>query len=271
MPALGLGCWSGTTKEQHDSAQPWIVSALKNGYRHLDTAYGYGTEPAVGRAIRESGIPRKDIWVTTKLPNKHHGPDQVPKSFTESLERFGFTGEDDYFDLYLMHFPQASEGTGTPGEFKVFDIPFTETWAAMEKLFETGKVKALGVSNFSVKNLKILLESAKVKPAVNQIEMHPHQAQPELLEYCNKEGIILTAYSPTGYAQVANDPTVVSIAAKYNVSPAQVSLAWHLARGTTAVPKSTNSERQAGNLWELPKLTQEDVAALTALHKNVHY
>jgi len=279
MPAIGLGCWSGLTEEEHDSAQPWFVSALRNGYRHLDTAHGYGTEKAVGKAIRESGIPRSEIFVTTKLPSHHHG--EVAKSLAESLDNAQF----DYYDLYLMHWPQAfpnidenpdprypsESGVEGEGPYITVDRPtFNETWADMEKLLEEGKVKAIGVSNFSVKNLQELLKTAKIIPAVNQIEMHPHQAQPELLGFCKEKGIILTAYSPTGYSSVANDPTIVELAEKYRVSPAQISLAWHLARGTTAVPKSTNSERQKGNLLKLPKLSAEDVSLISTLHRNAH-
>lgn len=257
-----------------------MLGALKNGYRHLDTAHDYGTEGVVGRAVKDSGIPREEVWVTTKLPLHHHA--KVEASYEESLSNAKL----DYYDLYLMHWPQAHANiddkpnprhpgpNGEPdgGDFIVVDKPtFNETWADMEKLYEAGRVKAIGVSNFSVKNLKILLETAKIVPAVNQVEMHPHQAQPELLEFCRAHGIVLTAYSPTGYSQVASDPTIVRLAEKYSVSPAQISLAWHLARGTTAVPKSRDPGRQRANLWELPKLSDEDVALISTLHKNVHY
>ncbi|KAH8114469.1 reductase AKOR2 [Phellopilus nigrolimitatus] len=279
MPAIGLGCWSGDTPEEHESARPWILSALKTGYRHLDTAYDYGTEGAMGKAVRDSGIPREDIFVTTKLPLHHHG--KVSESIDESLANAGF----DYYNLWLMHWPQAMANiddktnprhpgpNGEPdgGEYVMADsITFNETWADMEKVYESGKAKAIGVSNFSVKNLKKLLETAKVIPAVNQVEMHPHQTQPELLEFCREHGIVLTAYSPTGYSSVATDPTVVKLSEKYKVSPAQISLAWQLARGTTATPKSTNEGRQRANLLELPKLSPEDVELLSSLNKNLH-
>lgn len=280
MPAIGLGCWSGNTVEERESALPWLLSALKIGYRHLDTAYDYGTEGVVGKAVRASGIPREEIFVTTKLHNIHHRMAQ--DGYQKSLANAGF----DYYDLWLMHFPFAHvnnnekidprypgpNGEPDGGDFIMDDgVTFNETWADMEKVYEAGKVKAIGVSNFSVQNLKKLLETAKIVPVVNQIEMHPHQAQPELLEFCKQHNITLTAYSPTGYAQVATDPTVAQLAEKYKVSPAQISLAWHVARGTSAVPKSSNEGRQKANLLELPKLTEEEVATLSALHKNVHY
>ncbi|THH02936.1 hypothetical protein EW145_g6673 [Phellinidium pouzarii] len=276
IPAIGLGCWSGLTPEEHESARPWILSALKTGYRHLDTAHDYGTEGAVGKAVRDSGIPREQIFVTTKLPLHHHA--KVAESLDESLGNAGF----DYYDLWLMHWPQAfaniddkpyprhpgPNGEPDEGEYITVDKPtFNETWADMEKAYESGKVKAIGVSNFSVKKL---LETAKIVPAVNQVEAHPHQTQPELLKFCQEKGIVLTAYSPSGYSSVATDATIVKLAEKYKVSPAQISLAWHVARGTAAVPKSKNEGRQRANLLELPSLSDQEIALISKLHKNVH-
>ncbi|EJC98073.1 reductase AKOR2 [Fomitiporia mediterranea MF3/22] len=280
MPAIGLGCWSGLTDEQHEAARPWVLSALRVGYRHLDAAHDYGTEGAVGKAVRESGIPREEIHVTTKLPLHHHA--RVPDSIEQSLGNAGF----DYYDLWLMHWPQGManiddkpnprypgpNGEPDQGDFIMDDkTTFNQTWADMEKIYESGKVKAIGVSNFSVKNLKKLLQTAKIIPAVNQVEMHPHQTQPELLEFCREKGIILIAYSPTGYAKVANDPTIIKLAEKYKVSTVQINLAWDLARGTTAIPKSTNEGRQRANLLELPTLSKEDIELISSLNKNEHY
>ncbi|GJJ14631.1 hypothetical protein Clacol_008897 [Clathrus columnatus] len=263
---------SKTHQDKHDHD--------KNGYKHMDTAYGYGTEPYVGKAIRAVGIPREDIFVTTKLPNHHH--DRVAESLDISLTRAGF----DYYDLpiqtylsqYLVHWPQAwpfkgedNESRLPDGSHEVVEHPnINETWEQMEKLLETDKVRAIGVSNFSVKNLKQLLTTAKIVPAVNQVEMHPHQNQKELKEFCDSKGILLTAYSPTGYQHVATDHVVVEIAKKHNASSAQVVLAWHLARGTSAVPKSTSSKHQIENL-NPPTLDAEDIDKLNSLHKNVHY
>ncbi|EJC98072.1 reductase AKOR2 [Fomitiporia mediterranea MF3/22] len=280
MPAIGLGCWSGLTDEQHEAARPWILSALKVGYRHLDTAHDYGTEGAVGKAVRESGIPREEIHVTTKLPLHHHA--RVADSIEQSLTNAGF----DYYDLWLMHWPQAMANiddkpnprypgpNGEPdnGDFIMDDkTSFNQTWTDMEKIYQSGKVKAIGVSNFSVKNLKKLLQTAKIIPAVNQVEMHPHQTQPELLEFCREKGIILTAYRPTGFPKVADDPTMIKLAENYKVSPTQINLAWDLARGTTAIPKSTNEGRQRANLLELPTLSKEDIELINSLNKNEHY
>jgi len=151
MPAIGLGCWAGETLEEQVQSQTWFLTALKNGYRHLDTAHGYDTEQYVGNAIRESGIPRKEVFVTTKLPFDHHA--RVAASLEESLERAGL----DYFDLYLMHWPQAfryrADGSQPPDDESELDdeTTFSMTWADMEKLMGTGKVRAIGVSNFSIK------------------------------------------------------------------------------------------------------------------------
>ncbi|EJU03467.1 Aldo/keto reductase [Dacryopinax primogenitus] len=274
MPAIGLGCWSGTTPEEQAKSEPWILTALENGYRHLDTAYGYHTEKYVGNAVRRSGIPREEIFITTKLPSNHHA--RVAESLEESLERAGL----DYFDLltttqYLMHWPMAfhyrpdgsKRADGKPDLDE--ETTFSKTWADMEKLVGTGKVRAIGISNFSVQNLDILLKDAKIVPAVNQVELHPLLAQNELVKYCLDRGIMLTAYSPTGYAQVREHPEVIKVASKHNASPAQISLAWHLARGYTACPKSTDSGRQKENL-NRPTLDKEDMDILNSIDENVH-
>ncbi|KZP01808.1 Aldo/keto reductase [Calocera viscosa TUFC12733] len=273
MPAIGLGCFSGRTVEEQASCEPWVLQALKNGYRHLDTAYGYHTEKYVGNAIRSSGIPREEIFVTTKLPSDHHA--RVAASLEESLERAGLT----YFDLYLIHWPMAFNyrRTRTADGSKRTDgkpdldeeTTFSKTWADMEKLVGTGKVRAIGISNFSIQNLDILLKDAKIIPAVNQVELHPLLTQEDLVEYCKSRGIMLTAYSPTGFAKTREHPVVNEIAKKHGASPAQISLAFHMKRGYTACPKSTNSERQKENI-NLPTLDDEDMKVLFSIDENRH-
>jgi len=170
----------------------------------------------------------------------------------------------------MLHAEDGNFVKDADGRNKLVDHPdFCETWAVMEKLLATGKVKAIGVSNFSVKNLEILLKTAKIVPAVNQVECHPILGQHELLAYMKTKGILLTAYGPTGYAQVREHPEVVKLAEKYDISPARVSLAWHLARGAAACPKSTNAERQKQNL-QLPKLDEEDIKILDSLDQDKH-
>ncbi|KAH9951734.1 NADP-dependent oxidoreductase domain-containing protein [Amylocystis lapponica] len=268
MPAIGLGAWSGVTKEQRASGKAWFLTALKSGYKLIDTAWSYGTERSVGEAIRESGIPRNQIWITTKLAWNHPGLRTPEESSNDSLKKLGT----DYVDLYLLHWPQVIDW---PDEDEEYDGPqilrdspaFNETWAGIEKLYASGKAKAIGVSNFSIKNLEKLLTTAKVIPAVNQVEMHPYLPQEDLKAYCDSKGIVLTAYTPTGYATVRNDPLIAELAKKYNSTPGQVVLAWHVARGVSAVPKSTDAQRQKDNIT-LPNLEQEDVKRITGLDRN---
>ncbi|KAJ7881190.1 NADP-dependent oxidoreductase domain-containing protein [Mycena leptocephala] len=267
IPAIGL-----LKRVAHSSdSERWLLTGLKAGYRHLDTAYIYRTEPYVGAALRASGLPREEVFVTTKLP--WHHPKYVARSFDESLRNLGL----EYVDLYLMHFPQTVEypnGYDAPtdfGEFlkvKTVESPtFNETWAELERLHASGRARAIGVSNFSIKTLEQLFKTAKIVPAVNQVEINPYLAQTELLEYCRNKGIVVTAYSPSGREKVRSDPTIVDLADKYKVTPTQIILAWHVARGVVAVPKSSDATRQKENLT-LPTLTAEDVASVTALDRN---
>lgn len=266
VPIIGSGTYA--PPDTRDKAKGWILEALKNGYRHLDTAYLYGTEKIVGEAIKASGIPREEIFVTTKLPWNHQ--DRVAESFNTSLEALG-TG---YVDLYLIHWPQAvlyEEGNPLPknpdGSVKTTDkVNFNDAWAEMEKLLDTGKVRAIGVSNFSIKTLERLFTTAKVTPAVNQVELHPYLAQNELRDYCARKGIVLTAYTPSGYSVVRNDPLIVSLAEKYKATPTQIIFAWHLSRNTIIVPKSENSERQKENIT-IPTLSEEDLGKIWGLDR----
>ncbi|KAI0773400.1 NADP-dependent oxidoreductase domain-containing protein [Irpex lacteus] len=250
IPAVGTGSWNGTTQEEWDKAQPWVHSALQAGFRHIDTALSYGTEPAVSRAIKQAGLSREEVWITTKLPGHHPGREE--ESINTSLKNL----DTDYVDLWLMHWPQTFDGTDEQdtqkdkrGIIKTKDRPFTETWAAMEDIYLNSKrVRAIGISNFSVKNLEILLKNAKVVPAVNQVELHPYLIQEDLLRYCKEKGIVLTAYTPTGYATVRSDSLIVELASKYKVTPTQIILAWHLARGVVVVPASRNTEHQKENV-----------------------
>ncbi|TFY74824.1 hypothetical protein EWM64_g9188 [Hericium alpestre] len=276
IPAIALGTWGGMSAEERkvEVVAPWILSALKAGYRHLDTAYSYGTETGVGEAIRQSGIPRKDLFVTTKL-SWHHAH-KVAESIDQSLQNLGT----DYVDLYLLHWPQvAKDGSDEEwypkdpqGDLEVVDTPtFNEVWAELEKVLASGKAKAIGVSNFSIKNLEKLLTTAKIVPAVNQVELHPALAQTELLEYCKAKGILLAAYTPSGYANIRNHPLIAALAQKYHSTPNQITLGWHLARGNVVIPGSKNAERQKENLAPVVGLEAEDVAKITALDSGTRY
>ncbi|KAF8989691.1 NADP-dependent oxidoreductase domain-containing protein [Cyathus striatus] len=269
IPIVGMYPFT-TAKTQTSYVVSWLVQALKNGYRHIDTAVLYQTETAVGKAIRESGIPRDELFVTTKLPySNHYG--KVRESLEQSLQKLGL----DYVDLYLIHWPQSVVyedddvfyPKNSDGSLKVTDSPnFHDAYAEMEKLFKEGKAKAIGVSNFSIKTLEELLTTAKVIPAVNQVELHPYLQQPELIEYCTIKGIIVAAYTPSGYSVVRNDPVIGELAKKYAVTPNQVILGWHIARDTVIISKSENDQRQKENIM-LPKLNADDVAKIDGLDR----
>ncbi|KAF9074659.1 NADP-dependent oxidoreductase domain-containing protein [Rhodocollybia butyracea] len=263
IPVIANGSWAPSTGNARAEAKDWTLTALKAGYRHIDTAQGYGTENSVGLAIKESGLKREEVFITTKLPFTDH--DNVQQSFNESLENLGV----DYVDLYLLHWPQfiRFDGTESRENAKAISSPtFSEVWFEIEKIFEQKKAKAIGVSNFSIKNLEILLKSAKVVPAANQVELHPYLAQNELREYCRSKGIVVVAYAPSGYSQVRNDPVIGQIAQEHNVTPNQVILGWHLARETVVVPKSQDVRRQRDNIT-LPVLSEDDVKKIDALDR----
>ncbi|BGP18756.1 hypothetical protein JCM10213_003045 [Rhodosporidiobolus nylandii] len=269
IPAVGCGCWMGVpTQPGHpanEETEKMVKTALGVGYRHFDTASGYGNEEAVGRVLKDSGLPRESYFVTTKL----HGPDhaRVAAAFDESLERLGL----EYIDLFLMHWPQPSDPADPSVTLGPNDSPtFSETWAAMEALFEShkGKIKHIGVSNFSIQNLEILLQTAKIVPAVNQVEAHPYLPNDALLAYCTSKGIHCTAYSPVGQwnSPILHEPVVLLLAEKYSKTPGQVVLSWGVQRGWSVVPKSSNEGRLRQNL-DVFELEKEDLDAISAIHK----
>ncbi|KAF8999818.1 NADP-dependent oxidoreductase domain-containing protein [Cyathus striatus] len=265
IPIIGTGAWAPSDPESQGRVTGWILSALKNGFRHIDTARGYLTEKAVGQAVRESGIPREEIFITTKLPWGDHN--RVRESFEESFNDLGL----DYIDLYLIHWPQYIDDNNShnpDGTWRTIDSTnFNESWAEVEKLLDTGKVRSIGVSNFSIKTLDQLFKTAKVTPAVNQVEMHPYLAQNDLRAYCKEKGIAITAYTPSGYSIVRNDPLLIELSKKYGCTPNQLTLAWHLTRDTIIVPKSENPERQKENI-NLPTLDPEDIEKISKLDRN---
>jgi len=261
MPSVGLGCW--TEYSSHKRVYNMCKTAIKSGYRHFDTAEMYANEDSVGAAIRDSGVPREEIFVTTKLNNDAHHT--VRRAFDTSLKTLNVG----YIDLYLMHWPQAARG----GLFSAEQNPsFVETWKEMEKLLDTGKVKAIGVSNFSIKTLSDLLPHAKVVPAVNQVEIHPCLPQEDLLQFCKEKGIIVEAYSPLGQGNPLFMPHLEPIAKKYSeslgksVTPAQIALSWGVQRGVAILPKSENEGRIKANI-DLVTLADEDMTAISSIHK----
>ncbi|TCD67471.1 hypothetical protein EIP91_012332 [Steccherinum ochraceum] len=260
IPAIGLGCFLGEPGGG-DQIREMVETALKLGYRHLDSAAYYATEEDVGKAIRSSGIPREEIFVTTKLNGTDHA--RVEAAVDESLRRLDIG----YIDLFLVHSPQGFDETGRP--FQPEESPtIVETWKAMEKLIGTGKVKSIGVSNFTVKLLDILLAEAAIVPAVNQIELHPLYPQFAEQEYCKSKGITITAYSPfaIGQKDLIEHPTLKEIGSRTGHSPTQVIMGWLLKKGVAAIPKSATHQRMVQNI-QFADFSADEEAKIDAIHK----
>ncbi|WP_150462113.1 aldo/keto reductase [Nesterenkonia ebinurensis] len=247
IPQIGFG-----TSQAADAARS-VAEAVRAGYRHIDTAQMYGNETGVGEGVRASGVPREEVFVTTKLNNGHHDPTDVHRTFQESLDRLGF----DYVDLFLIHWP-----------LPFLNTDYVDTWKAMLQVQETGRARSVGVSNFQPEHLERIIAATGVVPAVNQIEVHPYFANNELREFSKARGIMVEAWSPLGKGTELSDPVIAELAAKHGHAPAQVILRWHLQRGDVVIPKSDNPERIRSNL-DLSgfELTEQDMAALDALDK----
>ncbi|WP_329005734.1 aldo/keto reductase [Kribbella sp. NBC_00709] len=230
--------------------QSAVEQALEIGYRHIDTAAAYNNEAGVGAAVRASGLPRSELFVTTKLRNGEHGYESALKAYDETLQRLGL----DYADLYLVHWPNPTVDR------------YVDSWRALERIYIDERVRAIGVSNFLPEHLDRLAKEASVVPAVNQIELHPSYQQHELTELCRKQSIAVTSYSPLGQGGDLDHPVLASIASDHGVTPAQVVLRWHLHRGHIVIPKSVNAERIRAN-FELDgfELTDDELASITAL------
>ncbi|KAJ6558436.1 aldo/keto reductase [Mycena vulgaris] len=258
IPSVGMGCWMGSVGEG-DRVYDMCLAALKCGYRHFDTASGYANEESVGQAISNSGVSRSDIYLTTKLGNVDHH--RVKEALEDSLKKLGV----EYVDLYLMHWPMAvlNGKVLSPEEHPTF----IETYKEMEKLVQTDKVKAIGVSNFSIKTLEQLLPHCSIYPATNQVELHPFLPQNELKAYCEERKILLTGYSPLGRSTAfMENPTIIRLAGELGASPAQIVLSWGVQRGTIVVPKSENKDRMLANIT-LVKLSTKDMAVIDGLHQ----
>ncbi|MGP4076529.1 aldo/keto reductase [Halobacillus sp. K22] len=246
MPKLGLGVYK---MEEEQEVVRAVKSAVDIGYRHLDTASFYGNESGLGRGIRESGVPREELFITTKVWNDEQGYKETLEAFERSLDRLGL----EYLDLYLIHWP-------VPGKF-------TDTWKAMEKLYRDGRVKAIGVCNFMEHHLDELMKEAQVKPVVDQVEFHPRLYQEDLLRYCQDRDILLEAWSPLARGNYFDEPVLQELAAHYKKTAAQIILRWHWQHGVIIIPKSSNKNRQAQNadLFDF-SLTNEDMENINALH-----
>lgn len=246
IPQVGFGVF----QVAEDETQRTVEQALEAGYRHIDTAAGYYNEAGVGAAIRASGIPREDIFVTTKLRNGDQGAESALTAFEDSRSALGL----DVVDLYLIHWPYPSADK------------YVETWKSFEKLYDEGAVRAIGVSNFLPEFLERLLAETDVVPAVNQIEIHPTFQQTHTQDASRAAGIAVEAYSPLGQGKDLVDPVVTAIAERLNVSPGQVVLRWHVQQGTIVIPKSVTPERIASNIDVFSfELSDEDMGAISAL------
>jgi len=249
MPIVGLGTWQAEGKDVERA----VFEALRAGYRHIDTARIYSNEEQVGigvkRAIAELGIPRSDIFVTTKLWNSDHG--NVAEAFSESLARLGL----DYVDLYLMHFP-VKDRLGS--------------WKALEKIKKSGKAKSIGVSNFTIRHLQELLPSCSIVPSVNQVELTPLLYQKELIDFCQAKNILVQAYSPLLRGQHLTDAVFAKIAAAHHKTVPQILLRWCLQHGLVPLPKSVTPARIEANIELFDfELTAEQMKILDGLNKNL--
>ncbi|CAN8217681.1 unnamed protein product [Coccothraustes coccothraustes] len=229
IPVLGLG-----TSHQGGYSHAAVVHALqKCGIRHIDTAKRYGCEPLLQRAIRESGVKREDLWITTKLWHSDYGYENTKKACLESCERLGV----EYLDLYLIHWPDAQVPGKSNREVRA------ETWRAMEELYEKGLCKSIGVSNFLISHLEQLKEDCVITPHVNQVEYHPFQRPQELVDYCRSRDIVFEGYCPLAKGEALTHPTVIQLAKKYGRTPAQICIRWSIQNGIVTIPKSTKAER----------------------------
>ena len=250
IPVIGAGVFR---VDDDKMAYDTVKTALSVGYRHIDTAMIYSNEEAVGRAIKDSDIARKDIFLTTKLWNDDQRSGKVQEAIDASLKRL----DTDYIDLYLVHWPVKNT--------------YASVWKKMEEVYKTGKAKAIGVSNYNPHHLEDLLKDAEIIPAVNQIECHPYLSQETIAAYCKEKGIYPEAWAPLGAGKtdVLSDPEIVAIAKKYGKSPAQVIIRWNVDRGTIVIPKSVHRERLIENISVMDfNLTENEIKTIIALNKN---
>jgi len=279
IPAIGFGTW-----QDADAQEAAVTEALKAGYIHIDTARIYGTEPAVGRAIKKSGIPREKLFITTKLWNNSHHPDDVMPALEASLKDL----DTPYVDLYLMHWPSpfARSDTLMPkdsnGKIQPGEADYVDTWKAMEATLKSGKTKAIGISNFSKAEVERLLNETSVVPAAHQLELHPWLQQHDFVEWNKSKDIHVTQYSPFGnqneiyssgqhLGKLIDDETLVEVGKKYGKNGAQTALAWGIAHGHSVLPKSKTPSRIRENLEGDFTLSEEDVKKLDGIDKKMRF
>lgn len=252
IPCMGLGTW----QSKDDTATAAVLSALALGYRLIDTAAAYGNEKGVGAGIRQSGLKREEIFVTSKLRNADHGYKATLDAFDLTMEKLGL----EYLDLYLIHWPN-------PVQFRThWEAATAGTWAAFEELYKKGKIKAIGVSNFMPHHIDTLMKTAKIKPMVNQLKLCPSVTQPEAVEYCRKNGIVVEAYSPFGTGGIFKVEEMQRLADKYGKAIGQICLRWCLQKGFVSLPKSANPMRIKENteIFDF-ELTDKDIDLISNL------
>lgn len=253
IPKVGFGTWQ---TPDGDVAEASVIAALKAGYRHIDTAAAYGNEESVGRGIQKSGVPREEIFVTTKLWNTDHSYEKAKAAIDTSLEKLQL----EYLDLYLIHWPNPLALRDRWAETNA------QTWRAMEEAVAAGKIRAIGVSNFRAKHLDALLETAKIKPVVNQIFLNPSDMQPEVVAYNDAHAILTEAYSPLGTGKMFAVPALQEIATRVGKTVAQVVLRWDIQHGYLPLPKSVHEARivENGAIFDF-ELSAADMAIIDSL------
>ncbi|MGD6834190.1 aldo/keto reductase [Sutcliffiella halmapala] len=248
MPWFGLGVFKVEEGQEVESS---VKMAINAGYRSIDTAAIYKNEDGVGKAIKEAGIPREELFITTKVWNADQGYESTLAAFEASMEKLGL----EYLDLYLVHWPVKGK--------------YVDTWKALEKLYADGKVRAIGVSNFHIHHLQDILDVAEVKPMVNQVEYHPKLSQVELLNFCKENGIQMEAWSPLMQGELLQNEVLMELAEKYNKSVAQIILRWDLQNGVVTIPKSVKEHRikENADIFDF-EITDEDMQKIHALNEN---
>ena len=251
IPQLGFGVFQVKPEDTVEA----VTTALQTGYRHIDTAEMYGNEKEVGEAVAKSGLARADVFVTTKLSNDAHLPDDARAAFDLSLEALGL----DYVDLFLIHWPLPTR----------YDGDFVSTWHTLEEFYRDGRARSIGVSNFQPHHIRRLHAEAEIPPAINQIEVHPYLTQDDVRAFCAEHQIAIEGWSPIAQGDVLEDPTINEIAGRVGQTPAQVVLRWHVERGDIIFPKSVTASRIRENFDIFGfELSGEDVEAISALNKD---
>jgi methylglyoxal/glyoxal reductase len=251
MPYFGLGVFLAKEGKEVENSVLW---ALETGYRHIDTAAIYGNERGVGNAIKASGIPRKDIFITTKAWNGNMRSNKVMQGFEESLERL----QTDYVDLYLIHWPVRDK--------------FKDTWKIFETIYNSGRARAIGVSNFLIHHLEDLFTVAEINPMVNQVECHPYLVLQDLQDFCKSRKIFYEAWSPLMQGAIIDVPLLKELSKKYNKTPAQIALRWNLQKDIITIPKSKRKERiqENADIFDF-QLSSEDLSKIDSLDRNKRF